>query len=81
MFSHLKPGDLVAVMPSDSSPAADVLEIAPALLAGGIYVQLMDGRMYCTRGGESISTRKLTFIVPVTDEHWVALESKLTQSA
>jgi len=46
------------------------------MLAGGLYVQLMDGRMYATRGGESLGTNKLTYIVPATDAHWAALRIK-----
>ncbi len=56
--------------------AADVLEIAAVMLAGGLYVQLMDGRMYSTRDGESLGTSKLTYIVPATEEHRAALRIK-----
>jgi hypothetical protein len=61
MLSFLKPGDKVAIMPCEFSTAKDVLEIAPVLLAGGLYVQLMDGRIYATRGGESVGASKLTY--------------------
>jgi hypothetical protein len=69
-------GKYVAILPSQSSPVADVLEIASVMLAGGLYVQLMDGRMYATRGGASLGTNKLTYIVPATDAHWAALRIK-----
>jgi hypothetical protein len=81
MLSTLKPGNIVAVMPGESSPSADVLELAPVLFAGNIYVQLVDGRNYRTFGGKSVLEKQVTYIVPATDEHRAALESKLTKSA
>jgi hypothetical protein len=66
----------VAVMPSLSSPEEDVIEIMAVLLAGSVYVQLMDGRMYATIGGRSLGARKVTYIVPATDGHRAALRTK-----
>jgi hypothetical protein len=69
----------VAIMPRDNSPAADVLEIASVLFAGPVYVQLLDGRMYCSIGGKSLVARQTTYIVPATDEHRAALRAKTSK--
>jgi hypothetical protein len=69
-------GSHVAIMPSATSPAVEVLEIAAVMMAGNVYVQLMDGRMFATIGGKSLSGRKLLYIVPATDEHRAALSEK-----
>jgi hypothetical protein len=66
----------VAIMPRDNSPATEVLEIASVLFAGPVYVQLFDGRMYCSMGGKSLVARQTTYIVPATDEHRAALREK-----
>jgi len=72
-------GSYVAIMPRDTSPAADVLEIATVLFAGPIYIQLFDGRMYSTIGGKSLIAPKTTYIVPATDEHRAALRAQMGQ--
>ncbi|HZZ28839.1 MAG TPA: hypothetical protein VFE46_12625 [Pirellulales bacterium] len=69
-------GSFVAIMPSESSPAADVLEIASVLLAGNVYVQLIDGRMFASTGGKALNTSKVSYIVPATEEHRTALREK-----
>ncbi len=74
-------GSYVAIMPSESSPAADVLEIAAVMLAGNVYVQLMDGRMFASIGGKALNTSKVSYIVPATDEHWAALRQREVASA
>jgi hypothetical protein len=71
----------VAIMPRENSPAADVLEIASVLFAGPVYIQLFDGRMYCSMGGKSLVARQTTYIVPATDEHRTALRAKINQVA
>jgi len=76
-----KRGDRVAILPSESAPASDVLEIASIFFAGAIYVQLRDGRMYSTIGGKSLAARKTTCIVPATAEHLLALRKRQTASA
>jgi hypothetical protein len=69
-------GSYVAIMPTDSSAVADVLEIDSVIFAGGVYIQLLDGRMYATIGGKSFSRTPVTFIVPATDEHWAAFRKR-----
>ncbi|HEY2826095.1 MAG TPA: hypothetical protein VGJ04_00725 [Pirellulales bacterium] len=81
MFSHLKPGDQVAVLPGASSPAEDVLEIAPVSYVGPVYIQLVDGRNHATLGGKSLLEKVVTYIMPVTDEHRAAMEVKCSTSA
>jgi hypothetical protein len=81
MFSHLKPGDFVAIMPYESAPASDVLEIMPVSNAGNVYIQLVDGRYYSTLGGKSLLAKQITYIMPVTDEHRAALEANQPRSA
>ncbi|HZZ29550.1 MAG TPA: hypothetical protein VFE46_16255 [Pirellulales bacterium] len=71
----------VAIMPNENSPAAEVLEIASVLFVGPVYVQLFDGRMYASLGGKSLAQRKLSYIVPATEEHWAALKAKRNQLA
>jgi hypothetical protein len=56
MTRHLKPGDELAIMPAENSPAADVLEIATIHYIGNVYLELTDGRMYATIGGKSFGT-------------------------
>jgi hypothetical protein len=80
MLSTLKPGNIVAVMPRESSPATDVLELAPVLFAGNIYVQLVDGRNYTTLGGKSVLEKQVTYIVPATDKHRTALDGTCSKS-
>jgi hypothetical protein len=75
----LKRGDRVAILPSESDPASDVLEVASLFFAGLVYVQLLDGRMYSTIGGKSLAARKTTYIVPATAEHLIALRKRATR--
>ena len=42
MSAVLNRGDYVAIMPALTAPASEVLEIASILLAGSVYVQLLD---------------------------------------
>jgi hypothetical protein len=81
MFSSIKPGDEVAIMPSATSPAGDVLGIARVVVVSAVYIQLDEGRMYATIGGKSLLTKPVTYIVPATDEHRAALAAKRPQSA
>ncbi len=69
-------GSNVAILPAASSPPADVLEIAAVVFAGSVYVQLIDGRMFATIGGQSLCRLPATYIVPATDEHSAALRAK-----
>lgn len=69
-------GSYIAIMPSELSPAADVLEIASVMLAGRVYIQLFDGRMFATIGGKSLNAKQVSYIVPATDEHRAALRAK-----
>jgi hypothetical protein len=72
----LKKGDRVAILPSESSPASDVLEIATVVIAGNIYVQLIDGRMYSSIGGKSLHAKYPSYIVPATAEHMQAIKNR-----
>jgi hypothetical protein len=81
MFSSIKPGDEVAIMPSATSPSGDVLEIARIAVASAVYIQLDAGRMYATIGGKSLLAKPVTYIVPATDVHREALAAKRPQSA
>lgn len=72
----IKRGDRVAILPSASAPATEVLEIASVLFAGLVYVQLIDGRMYSTIGGKSLATRRTTYIVPAMAEHFEELRNR-----
>jgi hypothetical protein len=81
MFTNLKPGDYVAIMPTESSPTAAVLEIAQIVVASNVYIQLNEGRMYATIGGKSLLKKPVTYIVPATVEHRAALEAKRSRSA
>jgi hypothetical protein len=71
IFSGVKE---VAVMPQQGAPPIEVLEIAGVKHVGLVYVQLDDGRTFATIGGTGLLTTGC--IVPVTDEHREALESK-----
>jgi len=81
MFSLLKPGEFVAIMPRESAPASEVLEIAPVSYAGNVYIQLVDGRNYSSCRGKSLLAKQVTYIVPATHEHRAALKYKRPQSA
>ena len=43
MFSSIKPGDEVAIMPSATSPCGDVLEIARIVTVNAVYIQIEAG--------------------------------------
>jgi hypothetical protein len=73
---HLSVGDEVAILPSESSPAAEVMEIVTISYVGSVHIQLNDGRMYATIGGKSLGASQITYIVPATAEHRVALRPK-----
>ena len=81
MFSSIKPGDEVAIMPSTTSPCGDVLEIARIVTVNAVYIQIEAGRMYATIGGKSLLTKAVTYIVPATDVYRAAYAAKHQQSA
>jgi len=72
----LKRGDRVAILPSESAPASDVLAVASIFFAGLVYIQLLDGRMYSSIGGKSLAASKTTYIVPATAEHLLTLRTR-----
>lgn len=76
MSEDITRGDYVAILPDPTAPAHRVLEIAHVLFAGNFYVQLIDGRMFATIGGQSLNGKRKTYIVPATDEHWAALRAR-----
>jgi hypothetical protein len=69
-------GSEIAIMPREKSPPQDVLEIATVLIAGTVFVQVMDGRQFCTIGCKSLGSDKVSYFVPATDEHRSALRTK-----
>jgi hypothetical protein len=74
-------GSYVAIMPTAASLGVDVLKIAPVILTGSVYIQLMDGRMFATIGGKSLAARNVSYIEPATHEHWDALHARTLQNA
>jgi hypothetical protein len=76
MNDDITRGDYVAILPDPTAPAHKVLEIAHVLFAGNVYVQLIDGRMFATIGGQSFNGKNKTYIVPATQEHWSALRAR-----
>jgi hypothetical protein len=69
-------GERVAILPDANSRPSEVLEIGTVLFAGPVYVQLMDGRMYDTETGRSLSSRKVSYIVAATPDHAFALRTQ-----
>lgn len=78
MSAVLNRGSYMAIMPELTAPASEVLEIAPIMFAGSVYIQLLDGRMFATIGGQSLlsGNARKTYAVPATKEHWAALQLK-----
>jgi hypothetical protein len=77
---YFQTGEKVAIMPLGFATAADFLEIGAIAFVGGIYLQLLDGRMYATQDGRSLGTRKQTVVVPVTAEHWAAWRQRTART-
>jgi hypothetical protein len=69
-------GERVAILPEANSRPSEVIEIGTVLFVGPVYVQLMDGRMYDTETGRSLSSRKVSYIVPATSDHAFASRNK-----
>ncbi len=73
LLGRLDSGDRVAILPAKDSPARDVLEVATIRYIGEVYLELEDGRIYATIGGNSLVANRRTYAVPATDEHRSAL--------
>ncbi len=73
------PGQEVAILPHCEASPDEVLEIAAIQYAGPVYIQLADGRMFATIGGNGLDTAGC--IVLATDEHRAALADKKSRSA
>jgi hypothetical protein len=74
MFSALQPGDEVAVLPNPSASANDVIEIVRVRYVGEVYIELPDGRMFATIGGNGLNADGA--IVPANPEHRAALAKR-----
>jgi hypothetical protein len=67
-------GKEVAIMPHEAALPTEVLEIAKVRHAGPVFVQVEDGRMFATIGGNGLNTTG--HIVVATDEHRQVLDSR-----
>lgn len=71
-----KRGEQVAIIPEANSRPSEVIEIGTVLFAGPVYVQLLNGRMYDSETGRSLSSRKVSYIVPANPDHTFALRTR-----
>ena len=67
-------GKEAAIMPHEAAFANEVLEIVKVRHAGPVFIQVEDGRMFATIGGNGLNTTG--HIVVATDEHRQALDAR-----
>ena len=71
MFSNLRIGDEVAVMPAIGADPSETMEIVRATYVGAVMVQVADGRTFANSGR---CLNNIRCIEPVTDEHRRAIK-------
>jgi hypothetical protein len=76
---RVRPGDEVAILPTQSSSPENVRAIAIVSFVGSALIELNNGGLYFITDGQGMNVANC--IVPVTEEHRAAIGRRRLQTA
>ena len=79
LWLRVRPGDEVAILPTQSSSPENICAIAIVAFVGSALIELNNGGLYFITDGQGMNVANC--IVPVTEEHRAALSGCSMQTA